>query len=90
MVVPPESSLATFDQTLPTFGMSGFFPIHTGETSMAKLVTATKKFIAAEEGATMVEYGVMVALIAAICVTVVAALGVKVNTAFSKTNAALP
>jgi pilus assembly protein Flp/PilA len=57
---------------------------------MTKFVSAAKQFIAAEEGATMVEYGVMVALIAAICVTVVAALGVKVNNAFSTMNAGLP
>jgi pilus assembly protein Flp/PilA len=43
-----------------------------------------------ERGATAVEYGMLVALIAAVIVTVVAALGGKINTAFSKINSALP
>ena len=35
-----------------------------------------------EDGATMVEYGIMVALIAAICVAVIGVLGGQVQTAF--------
>jgi pilus assembly protein Flp/PilA len=42
-----------------------------------------------EEGATMVEYGVMVALIAAVCVGIVGTLGGQVKTAFSTVSAAL-
>ena len=40
-----------------------------------------------DDGATMVEYGIMVALIAAVCIVLVAALGGKVSTAFSSVNA---
>ncbi|HET7812871.1 MAG TPA: Flp family type IVb pilin [Candidatus Baltobacteraceae bacterium] len=40
-------------------------------------------------GATMVEYGIMVALIAAICITVVTTLGQNVSNAFSTVNASL-
>jgi pilus assembly protein Flp/PilA len=43
-----------------------------------------------EGGATGVEYGLLVALIAAVIVVVVATLGGKVATAFSKVNNALP
>ena len=43
-----------------------------------------------ERGATMVEYGVMVALIAAIAIVVVAALGVKVNAAFELVEGKMP
>jgi pilus assembly protein Flp/PilA len=43
-----------------------------------------------EEGATAVEYGVMVALIIAVVIVVVAALGQKVLTAFTTVNTALP
>ncbi len=43
-----------------------------------------------ERGATAVEYGMIVALIAAVIVGVVATLGGKINTAFTKVNAALP
>lgn len=42
-----------------------------------------------DEGATMVEYGVMVALIAAVCIAVITTLGQKVNNAFSTVNASI-
>ena len=42
-----------------------------------------------ERGATAVEYGLLVALIAAVIVVVVAALGGKINTAFSTVNNSL-
>lgn len=42
-----------------------------------------------DEGATMVEYGIMVALIAAICIAVVTTLGQKVSNAFSTVNASI-
>jgi pilus assembly protein Flp/PilA len=43
-----------------------------------------------ERGATMVEYGIMVALIAAICVVVVTTLGQQVSTAFDTVSGAMP
>ncbi len=42
-----------------------------------------KNFFKDESGATAVEYGLMVALIAAVIVTIVTTLGQKVNTAFT-------
>jgi pilus assembly protein Flp/PilA len=42
-----------------------------------------------EEGATAVEYGIMVAAIAAVIITIVIALGAKVNNAFTKTDTEL-
>lgn len=39
-----------------------------------------------DEGATMVEYGIMVALIAAVCIILVASLGTKVSSAFDTVN----
>ena len=42
-----------------------------------------------DEGATMVEYGIMVALIAAVCILVVTTLGTKVQSTFSGVNTAL-
>ncbi len=42
-----------------------------------------------EQGATMVEYGVMVALIAAVCIAVVTTLGQNVSNAFSTVNASI-
>jgi pilus assembly protein Flp/PilA len=43
-----------------------------------------------EEGATAVEYGMLVALIAAVIVATVALLGGDVNDAFDKVEKALP
>lgn len=39
-----------------------------------------------EQGATMVEYGIMVALIAAVCITLIATLGGQVASAFTSVN----
>jgi pilus assembly protein Flp/PilA len=43
-----------------------------------------------ERGATAVEYGMLVALIAAVIVTIVATLGTQVNNAFTTVSNALP
>lgn len=43
-----------------------------------------------ERGATAVEYGIMVALIAAVIVTVVGLVGTDVKNAFDKVEKALP
>jgi pilus assembly protein Flp/PilA len=48
-----------------------------------------KSFIRDEEGATAVEYGVLIALIIAVCIIVIAAIGTQVNEAFSKVNSIL-
>lgn len=45
-----------------------------------------KRFLRDEEGATMVEYGIMVALIAAVCIAIVTALGKQVNVKFGEVN----
>ena len=47
-------------------------------------------FIADEQGATAVEYGLFVSAIAAVIVVAVLALGGKVNTAFTTVNSKLP
>jgi pilus assembly protein Flp/PilA len=41
-----------------------------------------------EQAATMVEYGIMVALIAAVCFGIIAALGLQVQALFNTTLAA--
>jgi pilus assembly protein Flp/PilA len=48
------------------------------------------KAMRSERGATAVEYGLLVALIAAIIVGIVGTLGGKVNTAFTTVSNALP
>lgn len=42
-----------------------------------------------DEGATMVEYGIMVALIAAVCIVLISTLGKNVSTAFSSVNSSI-
>jgi pilus assembly protein Flp/PilA len=42
-----------------------------------------KKLFRREEGATMVEYGLMVALVAVVCIGAVTTLGSNLNTAFT-------
>ena len=51
--------------------------------------TLIQKFLRDESGATMVEYGIMVALIAAICIGTVGILGVNVDEAFGTVNSEL-
>lgn len=42
-----------------------------------------------EDGATAVEYGVLVALIIAVCIVVIQVLGGKINNAFQSVNDSL-
>ncbi|HET7398030.1 MAG TPA: Flp family type IVb pilin [Intrasporangium sp.] len=49
-------------------------------------INVVKDRMTQEKGATAVEYGLMVALIAAIIVVVVKALGTKVDAAFNTVN----
>ena len=53
---------------------------------MTRLIAFAKN----EDGATAVEYGIMVALIAAVIVGVVTTLGGNLNTTFSNVAAAIP
>jgi pilus assembly protein Flp/PilA len=54
---------------------------------MKGIIRNTRRFIANEEGAALVEYGLLIALIAVICVIVVAVLGNTVSAKFSAINA---
>jgi pilus assembly protein Flp/PilA len=53
---------------------------------MEKLI----RFFKDEEGATAVEYGLIVALIAAVIVTIVATLGTQIKDAFTTVSGKLP
>ena len=56
---------------------------------MKGIQTFFQRLLWDEEGATAVEYGVLVALIIAVCVVVIQVLGEKINNAFEKVNNAL-
>jgi pilus assembly protein Flp/PilA len=53
---------------------------------MDKLI---KRFRRDEEGAALAEYGLLVALIAIVCVVAVTALGTQISTAFSEIASAI-
>lgn len=52
-------------------------------------IAGAKNRLSSEQGATAVEYGLLVALIAAVIITIVATLGGQVNTAFTTVSGAL-
>jgi pilus assembly protein Flp/PilA len=54
-----------------------------GELSMSKFMTGVQKFVKGEEGATMVEYGLLLAFIAVVCIVAVAAIGSSAKTLFN-------
>jgi pilus assembly protein Flp/PilA len=45
--------------------------------------TLAKSFLSDDNGATLVEYGLLVALIAVVCLTVIATLGTNIKTLFT-------
>jgi len=58
--------------------------------SMMAFVAGVKdRFTRDEKGATAVEYGLLVALIAAVIVVIVATLGTQINAAFTKVSGEL-
>ncbi|MGN6652475.1 Flp family type IVb pilin [Trinickia sp.] len=50
---------------------------------MQALITHTKQFLCDEDGATMVEYALMLALIAIVCILAVTAIGNGTNGIFN-------
>jgi pilus assembly protein Flp/PilA len=56
---------------------------------MKSLTTKVKSFFCDESGATAVEYGIMVAAIAAVIITIVITLGGQVNNAFTTVSSAM-
>jgi len=54
------------------------------------MVSKLKAFWHDEEGATMVEYALMLALIAIVCILVITALGTKVGESFDNAQTQLP
>jgi pilus assembly protein Flp/PilA len=53
------------------------------------MLNALNNFWCEEEGATAVEYGIMVAAIAAVIITIVISIGSKTNTAFGVVDGGL-
>lgn len=57
---------------------------------MAKFIAVAKNFVKGEAGATMVEYGIMVALIAIVCLAAVGTLGTDIRDMFTNLGSSLP
>ena len=57
---------------------------------MKTLRNLTRRFIVEDEGAALLEYGILVLLIAVLCITAVKAIGSKINTGFTTINTNLP
>lgn len=56
---------------------------------MSRLIRETRRFLADESGATMAEYALVVALIAAACIAAVTALGGAISAKFGEVTGAL-
>jgi pilus assembly protein Flp/PilA len=54
------------------------------------LIAGIKGRLDSEKGATAVEYGLLVALIAAVIIVIVTTLGTQINAAFTTVSGALP
>jgi pilus assembly protein Flp/PilA len=48
------------------------------------MMNSIKRFVREEEGVTMVEYGLLAALIAVICIATIKALGIELEKVFDK------
>lgn len=59
------------------------------EGNFSTMISTIRSILRDDEGATMVEYGIMVALIAAICIGLITTLGQNVSNAFSTVNTSL-
>ena len=55
---------------------------------MRTLMRTTREFLRQDSGATMVEYAIMVALIAAVAILIIKSVGEKTNNGFSTVNSA--
>lgn len=56
---------------------------------MKALTMGIKRFLKEEEGVTMVEYGLIAALIAVVCVVAIATIGTELNTVFVRIHECL-
>jgi pilus assembly protein Flp/PilA len=57
----------------------GFFPKEAVVKTAKQLVS---RFVKGEEGVSLLEYGLLAALIAVVCIVAIANIGTKINTGF--------
>jgi pilus assembly protein Flp/PilA len=56
---------------------------------MSKLLSAATRFVRDEEGASLAEYGLLLALIAIVCLAGITLLGTKLNSMFSQMSSTI-
>jgi pilus assembly protein Flp/PilA len=56
---------------------------------MTKLLTSATRLVRDEEGASLAEYGLLLALIAVVCITAIALVGTKISTMFSTVSGSI-
>jgi Flp pilus assembly pilin Flp len=57
---------------------------------MRKIVKRVTTFLASEDGAALIEYGMLVLLVALLCIVAVKTIGSKVANGFNSANSMLP
>ena len=57
---------------------------------MNSIKNLASKFVREEEGASLLEYGMLVLLIAVLCIIAVKTIGSKISNGFNKVNSNLP
>ena len=59
-------------------------------TGRMSVVARARRFFADSEGAALIEYGLLVLLLAALCIVLLQSIGSKVSNGFNSANAAIP
>ena len=57
---------------------------------MKRLANIARNFVKEDEGAALLEYGMLVLLIAVLCIVAIRSIGSKVSNGFSTVNSNLP
>jgi pilus assembly protein Flp/PilA len=77
--------LSSADGRSPELVLAEFLSIlfHNGDSPMSKLLATTKSFVREEEGASLAEYGLLLALIAVVCMAATALIGTRISGLFN-------
>ena len=54
------------------------------------ILGAVRRLLSSEDGGALIEYGMLVMLVALLCIVAIKTVGSKVNSSFSSANALLP
>ena len=57
---------------------------------MNRLTAIARNFVKEEDGAALLEYGMLVLLIAVLCIVAIKTIGSKISNGFNSVNASLP